>query len=131
MAEVIDDKAGFYIPEEIIARINPALFLKYKMTMNDKTVLTPEYREFCDSVYEKTSMQIQLVYCHSKVRGMLGEVLQDKPRPVTPKGHVWASPSFDAEKLMAFMANYCNGDSAEKAGMYPFRWEPKKNDWSK
>ena len=125
---MIEDKAGFYIPEEVLAKISPALFLKYKMAMTDK-VSTKEYQEFCDDIYDKTGLQIMLVYCHRLIRGMVGKPLKNELKAVTPKGHVWASPSFDPQKLINLKNKYYSDISFEEAGMFPFRWEPEKNDW--
>ncbi len=122
----VEDLTAFYIPEEVIARISSALFIKYKMASNTATQ-ADEYKKLCQDIFKKTGLQVMLIYCHKNVTDVIGGSIETKMNFIKCDDgtvRVWGSPEYDILNLAKLSVDYGRGYSIQEMGLMPFRWTP-------
>jgi hypothetical protein len=116
---------AFYIPEDIIAHIDPGTYLKFKISAAKGFKSNITYTNLTDSIYEKTGLQVMLLYCRANLCSIIGTPLENINYINCNDGkkRIWGTPLFNVNALSKF-CRYIEKDM-DIAGMKPIRWTPK------
>jgi len=117
-----EDQSAFYIPEDLIAHLNPGAYMQFKISEKKGFRTNGAYTNLTNSIYEKTGLLVMLIHCHRNLCSIIGSPLKDIDYIECNDGkkRIWGTPSFNTNALLHFCEVV--GKNMNETGMRPVRW---------